>query len=328
MSFSFSSSLPSASFECRLSPTIGPSADWEPCSVSASYQDQVDGAWSFEVRAQAPGTETWTSPPAEWLVRVDRLGPGFVMAQGPGDITSSHEARFHFVPTEGVPGATSCRLDDGKRTDCSDGRFSASGLAKGVHVLHVSATDALGSLGVTIFTWTVDFGAARAHIVRRPERFTSFAEATFRLWSKSVPSLFVCRLDGLPEIPCEDSLSFGPLIEGLHELTVWGVDAALNRARPVVYRWEVDTIPPGILLTGSPEDGVVTADTTATFDIWQNEPGVIYCSLDHSEFAPCTTPVVYLALPAGPHVFQVYVQDRAGNVSITPSRSWTVSPAP
>jgi hypothetical protein len=328
VSFAFSSPLVGAAFECRLSRAVGPRADWQACSGSASYQDLEDGMWSFEVRGQASGTGTWTSPPAEWLVRVDRAGPAFVLAQGPASITPSKAARLLFVPTEGVDGAVTCRLDRRKATDCSDGSFSASGLRKGVHTVRVSAADALGNVGVTTFTWTVDFGAARARIAKRPERFTSVAEATFRLWSRSDPSLFLCRLDGLPEMPCEDSLSFGPLREGPHSLTVWGLDAALNRARPVVYRWAVDTIPPGLLLTGFPEDGEVAADDAATFEIWQNEPGVIYCSLDDAEPAPCKTPVVYLGLLAGAHSFEVYVQDRAGNVSITASRSWTISPAP
>ena len=327
-SFSFASPVAGATFECRLSPAVGPRADWQPCSGSASYQDIQDGVWSFEVRAQAPGSQTWTSPPAGWLVRVDRIGPAFVQVHGPGNVSSSHEAAFRFVPTEGVRGAITCRLDHRKASDCSDGTFSVGGLAKGVHSVRVAAADAYGNVGVTIFTWTIDFGAPKVRVVKHPDRFTSIADATFRLTSSSDPSLFLCKVDGLPEMPCDDVLSFGPLGEGPHALTVWGLDAALNRSRPVVYRWAVDTIPPGLLLTGSPVDGEVTADTTATFDIWQSEPGAVYCSIDDAAFAPCATPVVYTGLSAGLHSFRAYAQDRAGNVSITVSRSWTVTAAP
>ena len=161
--------------------------------------------------------------------------------------------------------------------------------------------------------------AAKVRIVKHPDRFTSAADATFRLTSSSDPGLFLCSLDGLPEMPCDDTLSFGPLGEGPHVLKVWGVDAALNRAQPVVYRWAVDTIPPGLLLTGSPEDGAVTASTTATFDIWQSEPGIVYCSLDDAAFAPCTSPVAYTGLTSGAHSFQTYVQaERATSPSRRP----------
>ena len=123
-----------------------------------SYQELEDGSWNFEVRAQAPGSPTWTSPPAGWLVRVDRSGPTFLLAQGPTNVTSSHDGRFLFVPTEDVHGAITCRLDRHQGKDCSDGRFSVLGLPKGTHLLHVAAADVLGNVGETTFTWTVDLG--------------------------------------------------------------------------------------------------------------------------------------------------------------------------
>ncbi|MEO8423931.1 MAG: sulfatase-like hydrolase/transferase [Actinomycetota bacterium] len=328
VTFSFSSSTAGATFGCRLSPAFGARAHWEPCSGSAGYQGLEDGVWNFEVRAQSPGSQTWTSPPASWLVRVDHLGPRFVVAQGPAAITSSRDAEFLFVPTEGVHGSTTCRLDRRKAANCSDGRFSVSGLAKGVHSVRVTTADALGNVGVTTVAWTIDFGAPKIRVANHPDRFTSITEATFRLEPRNEPSWFICQLDGLPEMPCDDTFTFGPLAEGPHTLLVWGLDAAMNRTRPIPYRWAVDTIPPGLLVTGSPEDGAVTADTTATFYVWQSEPGVIYCSLDGVEPAPCTIPVIYMGLLPGVHSFEVYVQDRAGNLSITTSRSWTVSPAP
>jgi hypothetical protein len=165
-------------------------------------------------------------------------------------------------------------------------------------------------------------------IAKGPERHTSTADASFRFSSKSDPSLFVCRLDGLPEMPCDDDVSLEQLGEGPHALTVWGLDAAWNRTAPIVYRWAVDTIPPGLLLSGSPEDGTVSTATTASFDIWQSEPGAIFCALDGADFLACTTPAVYSGLIDGTHTFEVYVQDRAGNVSITASRTWTVDAVP
>jgi arylsulfatase A-like enzyme len=327
-SFSFSSPVTNAEFGCRLSSAFGPGAAWESCSGTAAYHDLADGTWSFEVRARPPGATTWTAPPAGWVFRVDRTGPTFLLASGPDDITSSREARLRFVPAGDVAGTIHCQLDGSRRTDCSDGTFSASGLAKGPHTVRVTATDALGNLGVTLFTWTIDFGAPKVRIAKGPERYTSAADAAFRFTSKSDTPLFICRLDGLPEMPCDDDVSFEQLGEGPHTLRVWGLDAAWNRTAPIVYRWTVDTIPPGLLLSGTPEDGAVSSATTASFDIWQSEPGALFCSLDGADFLPCATPVVYLGLVDGTHTFEVYVQDRAGNVSITASRSWIVDAVP
>ncbi len=326
LAFTFSSPISSSAFECRLSPAVGRRAGWEECSGSAGYAGVAEGTWNFEVRAKAPGTNTWTAPPAGWLVRIDRSGPRFLLAEGPGDVTSSREAAFRFVATENLRGAIGCRLDHRGSTDCSDGTFSTSGLRKGEHTLRVVAPDALGNVGITIFAWTIDFGPPRVRIARGPDRYTQIAEASFRMWSKVDPSLFICKIDGLPEMPCDDTLSLGPVDEGSHTLTVWGLDAAYNRAQPVVYPWTVDTIPPGLLLTGSPEQGAVTTATTAAFDIWKSEPGSVWCSLDGAEFIPCTTPAVYQGLAPGPHTFQVYLEDRAGNLSITAGRTWTVAP--
>jgi arylsulfatase A-like enzyme len=331
--FSFSSPLAGATFECRLSTLSEPAPSepapgWSGCGATngATYAALADGAWNFEVRALDPATQTKSQPPASWLLRVDTTGPGFVLAQGPRSSTSSREADLRFVPTEGVSGTTSCRMDGGRALDCSAGRFSVSGLAKGVHTLRVAAHDALGNEGETFFTWTVDVGAPKARLARYPDPFTTSTIATFRLWSRTDPALFLCTLDGMALMPCDDENVFGPLAEGRHSLVMWGLDAAMNRSHALTYRWAVDTIPPGLILTGTPEEGAVTADRTASFEVWQSEPGSLSCSLDGAEFASCTSPMLSLELSDGPHTFQVMANDRAGNTSIVVSRSWTVDP--
>jgi arylsulfatase A-like enzyme len=326
--FSFSSPVAGATFECRLTALGAPASGWSGCdpASSVSYAGLAEGAWNFEVRALDPATQTNSRPPAGWLVGVDASGPGFVLLEGPRSSTSSRDADLRFVTTEGLSGSTSCRLDGGRARDCSAGRFSVSGLAKGVHTLRVAAHDVLGNEGETFFTWTVDVGAPKVRLARHPDRFTPSTIATFRLWSRSDPALFLCTLDGMALMPCDDNNVFGPLADGKHTLVVWGLDAAMNRSHGFTYRWTVDTIPPGIILTGTPDEGAVTADRAASFEIWQSEPGPLTCALDGAELAPCTSPVLYIELADGPHTFQVVAYDRAGNASIVVSRSWTVDP--
>ena len=224
-------------------------------------------------------------------------------------------------------GAVQCRLGDNAAVDCSQGRFTVTGLTKGQHTLRVTASDALGNTASTRFTWSVDFGPPRIKIVVSPDRFTSSATAIFRLWSKSDPALFLCTLDDLPEMPCETNEILGPFPEGLHRcVTVWGLDAADeplgSSLLPLGCRH--DLLPGVDLRRERPKMARCTPDPSASFDIWQSEPGQIFCSLDASEFVACATPVSYSGLADGAHTFQVYVRDRAGNVSITASRSWIV----
>jgi hypothetical protein len=330
LSFSFSSTVANASFECRLSLVGAPVSDWDPCDPAsgASYTELADGRWSFEVRASDPQTQARSTPPAEWLVQVDTEGPEFVAAKRPRNPTSSRDADVRFVASEALGGPISCRLDGGRSRDCSNGAFSVAGLKKGEHTLRITASDPLGNVGQSAVEWTVDIGPPRVRLARSPDRFTTTPEAVFRLWSKTDPALYLCSFDGSAVMPCDDKLTIGPLPDGSYRLRVWGLDAAMNRAAPLTYRWDVDTIPPGLLLTGLPEEGAITTETTASFDIWQSEPGTLFCSLDDAEFAPCVTPAVYLGLLDGLHTFKAYVEDRAGNVSITASRTWTVDAVP
>ena len=326
--FAFSSSVAGATFECRLSRVGETATGWSACDAATgvSYAALPEGDWNFEVRALDQATQTKSQPPAAWLVGVDATGPGFVLAQGPRSSTSSRDADLRFVATEGLSGSTSCGLDGDEALDCSAGLFSVSGLTKGVHILRVAAKDVLGNQGETFFTWTVDVGAPKVRLARHPDRFTSSTVATFRLWSRSDPALFLCTLDDMALMPCDEDSVFGPLADGRHTLVVWGLDAAMNRSHAFTYRWTVDTFPPGLILTGTPAEGAVTADGAASFDIWQSEPGPLTCALDGGELAPCTSPVRYLELADGPHTFQVVAYDRAGNASIVVSRSWTVDP--
>ena len=144
--------------------------------------------------------------------------------------------------------------------------------------LRITAPDTLGNIGQSNVVWTVDVGPPRIRLARAPDRSTSLPVADFRLWSKADPALFLRSFDGSPVMPCDDKNTFGPLPEGPHRLRVWGLDAAMNRTAPLTFRWEVDTIPPGLLLTGIPEEGAITTETTASFDIWQASP------------APCSAP--------------------------------------
>ena len=237
------------------------------------------GRGGLELRGPRAGpgdADHGASPLPAWLFRVDATGPGFVLAQGPRSSTSSRDAdpalRAH---RRGRPEPTSCRLDGGRATRL------LGGTVLGVRPDERAYTPSgwppwmpSGTRARPFFTWTVDVGAPKVRLAGHPDPFTTSTIATFRLWSRTDPALFLCMLDGLALMPCDDDNYFGSLTDGRHSLVVWGLDAAMNRSHAVTYRWTVDTIPPGLILTGTPEEGAVTADRAASFEIWQSEPGI------------------------------------------------------
>jgi N-acetylglucosamine-6-sulfatase len=323
-SFTFTGSTGGSTYVCRLVPW-GESAPWEPCDPSGkTYLDLADGPYLFEVRA--PSTESGQSDDssAGWFFDVDNVGPVQTFTSRPVNPTGLRTARFRFVANETTQGAVSCSLD-GRGGGCPRGRFQADGLTKGDHTLRVTAVDLQGNVGVTEFLWTVDLARPQVAVNDGPPVISSQSDAEFNLWSDADPALFLCRLDGSPLMPCFTLTVMSGLRDGAHRFTVYGLDVAMNRSEAATYRWRVDTIPPGLTLTGDPAQGADTSSTSAAFDVWQSEPGVIYCQIDAEGFDICTPHVAYSALAAGPHTFEAFVKDRAGNDSITASWQWTVS---
>jgi hypothetical protein len=148
--FTFTSSEPSSTFECKLD-----SGAWEPCnSGSKGYTSLAEGEHSFYVRATdsvgltdaSEAVRTWT---------VDTVRPDTSITSGPSGDTTSTTAAFEFAATE--PGTTfECKLDAGAWESCTTGK-SYSGLGVGSHTFLVRATDAAGNLDLSeaVRSWTV-----------------------------------------------------------------------------------------------------------------------------------------------------------------------------
>ena len=87
----------------------------------------------------------------------------------------------------------------------------------------------------------------------------------------------------------------------------------------------VDTTPPDTTITAGPS-GTVTSPT-ATFSFSADEAGTtFFCTIDYYTTAACTSPQTYSGVTGGPHTFEVWAIDRAGNADPThATRSWTLS---
>ena len=91
----------------------------------------------------------------------------------------------------------------------------------------------------------------------------------------------------------------------------------------------VDTIAPTVTISGPAGP---TNDATPTFSFTPSEPGAtLQCRIDGGPFAGCTTPyTVALALPDGPHAFEVKATDAVLNAGVATVRAFvvdTVAPA-
>jgi hypothetical protein len=322
--FTYTSSVSGAGYQCRLVPLGADVPLWGPCDPSgASFTDLAEGGYRFDVRARDAADEV-SYPAAGWFFRVDTTGPTVAFSSAPAINTRSESATFRFEPEELITGSMSCTID-GKAIGCANGRVKLPRVATGDHTLTVKATDVAGNAGTTSFDWMVDRTRPQVGILDAPNKLSSNPVSAFNLWSNEGPGFFGCSLDGSPAMPCFGAPNFTNLNEGRHTLKVWSVDLAYNESPAITYVWKIDRTPPIVSLVGGPTEGSTSGPGEITFGVSQSEKGQLWCSLDGVEFSKCSSPVRFADLSSGPHTFQVYAVDAAGNQSVTVKRTWTIA---
>jgi thrombospondin type 3 repeat protein len=248
-SFTFASSEPGATFECRLDATA-----WVPCSSPRAYSGLDDGAWIFAVRATdaagntdpTPAIRTWTvTPPPS-----DTTAPDTTISSGPSGTSTSSSASFAFSSSEA--GSTfQCRLDAGSWGTCTSPK-GYSNLANGSHTFDVRATDAAGNTDATPAsrTWTVnvpppDTTAPDTTISGGPSGTVTSSAASFTFTATETGSTFQCRLDVGAWGSCTSPKAYSGLGNGSHTFDVRATDAAANTdATPASRTWTVNVAQP------------------------------------------------------------------------------------
>ena len=149
-SFTFSSSEPGATFECRLD-----GGAWSPCTSPQGYTSLNEGNHTFQVRAgDAAGNVDPTPAGHSWTV--DTVAPQTTIDVAPTHPSGDASPDFEFSASE--PGSTfECRLDGGAWGPCTS-PSSYAGLADGSHTFQVRAIDPAGNVDATpaTHTWTID----------------------------------------------------------------------------------------------------------------------------------------------------------------------------
>ena len=187
--FTFSSSEPGSTFECRLD-----TGTFTACASPQTYTGLAAGEHTFAVRAiDAAGNVDAT--PATRTFTVDSTAPDTTITSGPTGPTNSTNASFAFTSTKA--GSTfECRIDGGTFAACTSPQ-AYTGLAQGEHTFAVRAIDAAGNVDPSpaTRTFTVDTAAPDTTITSGPTGPTSSTSASFAFTSTEPGATFECRLD-------------------------------------------------------------------------------------------------------------------------------------
>jgi hypothetical protein len=317
-SFSFTADEPSG-FECRLD-----AAAFEACSSPHGYSGLAEGQHAFDVRAIDLAGNVGASVGYSWqLETTPPPVPTFTAA--PPVATPLTSASFSFTNTEaGV--SFRCSLDDAAFAACSSPQ-AFTGLAEGLHVFEVTATDAVGNESApATHAWTIDMVAPPAPtITSTPPDPSNSVNAIITFSDPEAGVSFRCRLDASPFSACSSPRRYNGLTRGSHSFQVKARDAAGNESAAVGYAWTVTAVPPPTIDSWPP---ALTSSTTATFSFSDPQPGASFlCSLDGAAFSACASPQGYSELADGGHTFSVKALDETVESAPT-SYAWTVDLTP
>jgi hypothetical protein len=267
--------------------------------------------------------------------------PDVSIASGPahGSRTTSTSATFTFSSTDTFAGFR-CQFDsESTFTQCNSG-WTKHGLAQGSHTLSVYAIDPSGnqSTSTIVRAWTVDSVAPITRITGGFANGTRTNSTSARFtFSANEPSRFLCRLDNAAYSSCSAtgvttgaSPTYASLRPGQHTFFVYANDG-LQNGPVAATTWTIDTEPPETLISGGPDDGSTTTDTSATFTFSSAAGDVAgyQCSLDGAAYASCPSSYTLTGLSQETHTLRVLARDTAGNLETTPAeRTWTVTAPP
>jgi plastocyanin len=319
-SFTFTSTKPGSTFECRLDTPAG-NGTFAACSSPQAYTTTVNGAYTFHVRARDAAGNADASP-ATRTFTVDTSAPNTTIDSGPSGTVNTASPQFTFSSEAGA--TFECRLDGpggatGGYQTCTSPRILGS-LADGSYTFLVRATDAAGNVDSTPASraFTVDATAPNTSIDSGPSGTITSASATFT-FSGEAGATFECRLDSAAFAPCTSPQAYTNLADGEHTFAVRAKDAAGNvDATPATGTFTVDTAAPDTTIDSGPTGIVTTGSASFTFS--GSELGSTFeCRMDSAAYAPCNSPQNYTNLTNGEHTFAVRARDAAGNVDPTPA---------
>ncbi len=321
--FSFGSSDPGSTFQCRID-----GDPFKPCTQQYTLPHLSDGPHKLSVEAiDAPGNESEIKGRP---FTVDTTAPAVTITSGPanGSATSAQSASFRFSTND--PGATlSCQFDNGGFNGCSS-PFSTPTLDDGPHAVLIRARDPAGNVGGAGIIWTVDTVAPTVTISSGPDEGSTSEDPrpSFGFGASESGVSFECRFDSDAFKPCASPFSADSrLANAQHAFEVVATDRAGNLSQAVTRTWVIDAPPVDVRIDSGPTPGSIINDPTPRFMFSSSDSQAHFKCWVGGNGAPatdpCPPPFTTAHLRDGLHRFHVVAVDGQEQSQVA-SRTFTV----
>src|SRR5207237_1103867 len=102
---------------------------------------------------------------------------------------------------------------------------------------------------------------------------------------------FLCSMDNGISSSCSSPAQFNGIVEGSHQIAIYGIDAAGNiSTSPATFQWVVDLTPPAANFVQVTPPETLSNAVTKAFTFSASETALFECSTDQAGFTPCTSP--------------------------------------
>lgn len=302
-----------------------------PCVSPQQLSGLMDGAHKVEIRAIDKAGNESAIVSVDWSV--DMTAPNLMFTMTPNAVSNSLQAQFGFTGSDNGQPITQfeCNKDGGGFAACVSP--TASTFTEGPHNYQVRGYDSAGNVSSPIsYNWLIDVTPPSVNITSGPASVTNLSAANFQ-WTAADSGSGVksveCKIDAQAYMACgAGGQNFANLQPGPHTLTVRVTDNAGNMGTDS-HSWNIDVTPPTIQILSGPNPYVKA--TAAQFTFIGNDANGIAgyeCRVDAGNYGACITPHNVSALAEGGHIFFVRAIDKAGNVSMPASHSWTIDLSP
>ncbi|MBJ7354916.1 MAG: hypothetical protein JHC98_08830, partial [Thermoleophilaceae bacterium] len=329
-SFSFSSTTPSVTYECKLEAA----GTYSACTSPQAYTSLTQGSHTFFVRAKN-GVGTLSSETTrQWTV--DTVAPAAPTLTRTAPASTPTNSTNATLTPGGVEAGGIVQYSSNGGTTWTTGTnpLNLTGLTNGTTYTYIARVqDAAGnnSAASSSVSWTVDTAPPAAPTVTRQNPTANPTASTTQdivIGGVEAGATVACTLDSVAYTPCAaGTISLSGLSSATHTFSVIQTDTAGNAGSAGSVVWTVDA--GGVnapTISAGPAAGSFVSSTSASFSFSSTTPSVTYeCKLEAAgTYSACTSPQAYTSLTQGSHTFFVRAKNGVGTLSSETTRQWTV----